>query len=345
MDKALFVMQKHDRCQPEWGSSTFTVLLETLKETGFVGEIITFYIDELSQELGHFTMDEVLLEICAAEKPNLIIFIPTGWLHIDPSRETMHTITNALGTKVYMVRDDPSGEEGKRFNESWFSFVSFIGFIDVTVPSLGYNGNPKAVQAFGCLDSKNFYDKKLERDIDVSFAGSVGNWLRRDEYIRFLGANGINVVTVGGLEYETRVPIEEYSDIISRSKISLSFCLHRTEGFPQMKKRVFEILSCKTCMFEDAGIETRKFFEPGKDFVMYHSKEELLEKVLYYLNHEEERERIADSGYRKATGLYSARNLWGHILEKTGFNLPDDVSADKRYQELSRKLALIRNGK
>jgi hypothetical protein len=338
-------MQKYDRCKPEWGLSTFGILADTLKETGFVREVLAFYIDDLSQRLGQPIMDELLLQICASERPDLVVFVPTGWLHIDPSRSTMHTITETLGIKVYMVRDDPGGIEGKRFNESWFPFVSFIGFIDVSVPSLGYDGNPKAIQAFGCLDTRHFYDKGMQRDIDVSFAGSIGNWLHRAEYIQFLRQHGINVTTVGGLEYETRVPIEEYSNIICRSKISLSFCLHRTEGFPQIKRRVFDIMCCKTCLFEDAGTETKKFFEPGRDFVMYEGKEDLLEKVSYYLGHNAEREAIAESGYRKATDLYSARNLWAHILEKTGFGLPDEITQDKSYQELSRKLEAIRRGR
>lgn len=343
-EKVLLVMQKYDRCRPDWGLSTFEVLAETLKETGFVAEVTTFYIDELSGKLGQPAMQELLVQVCATDKPDLIIFLPTGWSHIDPSRSTMHTITNTLGIKVYMVRGDAGGVEGKRFNESWFPFVSFIGFIDVTVPSLGYNHNPKATQAFSCLDTKHFYDRKLPRDTDVSFAGSIGNWQRRDEHIQFLRSRGVNLATVGGLEYDTRVHIDAYAEIISRSKISLSFCLHRTEGFSQIKRRVFDILSCRTCMFEDVGTETAKFFEPSKNFVMYHSKEDLLEKVLYYLSHDGERKRIAESGYRMATELYSARNLWAHILEKTGFNLPDDVAKDRHYRELSKKLELIRQG-
>lgn len=338
-------MQKYDRCRPEWGLSTFGVLADTLKETGFVQDVLAFYIDELSQQLGQPIMDEVLLQICASERPDLVVFVPTGWLHIDPSRSLIHAIVNDLGIKVYMVRDDPGGTEGKRFNESWFPFVSFIGFIDVSVPSLGYSGNPKAVQAFGCLDTKHFCDRGLRRDIDVSFAGSIGNWLLRDEHIQYLREHRVSVTTVGGLEYETRVPIEEYSNIISRSKISLSFCLHRTEGFSQIKRRVFDIMCCRTCMFEDRGTETEKFFEPGKDFVMYDGKEDLLGKVEYYLSHDVERETIAESGHRKVTELYSARNLWARILEKTGFDLPRDVTQDRSYQELSRKLDLIRDGK
>jgi len=342
-NKVLFVMQKYDRCQPEWGMSTFGVLAETLSKTGFVGQIMSFHIDELSQQLGHPVMDELLLQMCASERPDLVVFVPTGWLHIDPSRSTMDMMRNKLGVKIYMVRDDAGGREGKRFNESWFPFVDFIGFIDVTVPSLGYSDNPKAVQAFGCVDSKHFYNKGLQRDIDVSFAGSIGNWLLRDGHIQFLREHGVSVTTVGGLEYETRVPIEVYSNVISRSKISLSFCLHRTEGFSQIKRRVFDIMCCKTCMLEDAGTETQKFFKPGRDFVMYDGKEDLLEKVSYYLSHNAEREAIAESGYRKVTELYSARNLWAHILKKTGFSLPDEITRDKSYQELSRKLEVIRS--
>lgn len=344
MDKALFVMARYDRCKPEWGPSVFNILPSTLGDIGLVKAITIFALDELSQKTSHSVIDETLLEMCAGERPDLVVFVPTGWPHIDPSRNTINTITNTLGIKVYMVRGDAIGVHGYRFNQSWFPFVNFMGFIDAGVSALGYNQNPKAIQSLLCCDASHFYDRGLERDIDVSFVGSIGNWQHRAEYIQFLWEHGVSVVTGGGLEYDTRIPIEKYSDIISRSKISLSFCLHRTEGFSQIKRRVLESLFCRTCMVEDAGTETAKFFEVGKDFIMYHTKEELLEKVLYYLKHDEERERIADLGYRKATKLYTAKNLWAYTLERIGFTLPSDFAQDESYQALSKKMDLIREG-
>ena len=47
------------------------------------------------------------------------------------------------------------------------------------------------------------------------------------------------------------------------------------------------------------------FFEVGKEIDIFHDKEELLEKVKYYLVHEEEREKIAQKGYERALKDYA----------------------------------------
>jgi hypothetical protein len=330
-------MNEYDRCHPDWGPSHFTALIETFSEGGFAEQAIMFPIDELRLKIEQATMEAGLLELCASDRPDIIVFVPTGWPHIDPSRPIMGKIVE-MGIKVHMVRGDSGGPHGHEFTESWFPFVTSIGFVDMGVAHLGYQNNPKALQAFPCLNGRYFYDKGFERDIEVSFVGSIGNWEHRGEYLAFLRSQGINVRICGGGEFETRVSTEEYSNIISRSKISLNFCLHRAGGYSQIKGRVMDILGCRTFLIEDEGEETKNFFDEGKDFVMVRSKDEMVEKIRYYLSHDDEREEIAQSGYDKVTRLYNSRNLWKHILEKLGF--PQD--ADDSYISLRNKLEVVR---
>lgn len=339
MDKVriLFVKDKYYAGNPDLGlSNTESILVETLEDTGLVQNVKLFYFDELSQKLGQPLMGEQLLAICAATRPDLVIFAPLGWPTLDPSRQVVNLITNTLGIKVYMIRFDSIGGEGDRFTQSWFPFVSSIGFMDSTLAHLGYSQNPKAIKSVVSFNAKCFYDSKLKRDIDVSFVGSISNWPHRAEYIDFLRKNGINVITRGGQRFDF-VPFEEYSKLINRSKISLSFCLNGNGFSSQLKTRVFEITACNTCLVEDAGIETKELFQPGKDFIMVNGKQEMLEAVQYYLEHDEEREIIAQSGYRKATQLYNSKNVWGYVLSKMGFNLPDSFTSDRYYQELCQK--------
>lgn len=343
LDKVLFVFQKWYGAELEWGETQQSYQPEALRNTGFAKQITIFTIDELSKQLGRGNMEEMLLQICASERPELVVFAPSGWIHMDPSRNIMNTITNTLGIRVLIMRTDADGIEGHRFNRSWFPFVTSIVFQDISVSYLGYGQNPKAIQGFGLANHNYFYDRGIKRDIDVSFVGSVGDWPRRTEYIQFLREHGVDIATGGGQFGKNFLPYEEYAGIISRSKISLNFCLHTGEVFPCIKGRVFEILQCRTCMFEDASTETMKFLEPDKDFIMYEGTEDLLDKVRYYLTHDEERERIADSGYRKVTQLYNARNFWAYLFSKLGFSLPESVF-DQWYQNLSAKLDAIREG-
>ena len=42
-----------------------------------------------------------------------------------------------------------------------------------------------------------------------------------------------------------------------------------------------------------------KKFEDGKDYVSFYSKEDMLNKIAYYLEHEDERKQIAHNGQEK----------------------------------------------
>lgn len=337
LGKVLFVKERHYGANPAWGiSNTESLSIETFMEAIPAEQVNVFYFDVLSQKFGRAIMDELLLDTCVGDRPDLVIFAPMGMAEIDPSRNVMNTITNVVGITVYMQRFDSIGAEGHRYTNSWFPFVSYIGFIDSTLAHLGYSHKPKAIQAFASFNARYFYNKKLPRDIDVSFIGGIPNFPRREEYIEFLKKNKVNIVAPGGVTSH-KLTWEEYSDIINRSKISLNFCLQGNLS-PQIKGRVFEVTSCRTCLIEDEGIETREFFDEGKDFIMVNSKEEMLEKILYYLKHDDERETIAESGYRKAIELYNSKNMWGYILSKMGFDIPQILATDRHYQKLYRKL-------
>ena len=57
-----------------------------------------------------------------------------------------------------------------------------------------------------------------------------------------------------------------------------------------------------------------EYFEIGKDLETYASEEELIQKIGYYLEHEEERKEIAHNGYLKAKEQYSLETRMRQIL-------------------------------
>ena len=340
--KVILVVERFCSADPKYGISNWDYLVvQSLKDSGLAAVIELFYFDMLSRQMGPAAMGELLLERCGREQPDLVVIAPGGWFDLDPPRTTINLITKTLGIKVLLVRSDSGGIEGTKWTNSWFPFVNFILFVDVTLAQLGYGQHPKAIQGFSCRANANFFEKEQKRDIDVSFVGSIADWPRRAEYIGFLREHGVNIVTRGGQNFDLLSP-EDYANTIRRSKISLNFCLHTGEPFPQVKGRAFEVTACRTLLIEDEGTETMRFFDEGKDFVMVRSKEEMLEKINYYLRHDEERERIAESGCKKTNQLYNGRNFWGYILAKMGFWIPKDLAGDEHYQEAYRKLEALR---
>ena len=89
----------------------------------------------------------------------------------------------------------------------------------------------------------------------------------------------------------------EMPKIFHLSKINLNLTSKpiRT-GLPL---RIWDILSAGGFLLTNYQEEIPEYFEIGKDLEVYTSQEELLQKIDYYLTHEEERSHIAQNGYNK----------------------------------------------
>lgn len=100
------------------------------------------------------------------------------------------------------------------------------------------------------------------------------------------------VKTHGGVQTLTEMPV-----IFRKSRINLNMTMKPIQtGLPL---RIFDILGCGGFCMTNYQEEISDFFEIGRDLEAYGSMEELVDKCDYYLEHEEERARIAWNGYRK----------------------------------------------
>ena len=74
---------------------------------------------------------------------------------------------------------------------------------------------------------------------------------------------------------------------------------------------------------ENADItDIRKVLEE-KDYVMFHTKEELLEKVSYYLSHEEERLKMVQRGRKAALAKMTYDSLMKRVLDTVAERLEE----------------------
>ena len=60
--------------------------------------------------------------------------------------------------------------------------------------------------------------------------------------------------------------------------------------------------------------EIPELFEEGKEIVTFKSPEEMLDKIAYYLSHEEERIRIGYNGYKKVKNCYTYEHQLNKII-------------------------------
>lgn len=104
---------------------------------------------------------------------------------------------------------------------------------------------------------------------------------------------------------------KEVAEKYSRSKICLNIHNSNIDSF---NPRAYEILATGGFLLTDA----RKNYDgliPGEDLVCYSSVEEMIEKIEYYLFHDDEREKIADCGRKKVTGRRTAAAGVGQLLD------------------------------
>lgn len=348
INRLLFVMERYCDANPAMGpTNSESQLVGAVESTGLVGEIKRFYFENLAQKIGVQAMSNLLIEDCEVFRPDLVLYSALGGLlgyQLNPSDGALQEI-RSRGIPLYVCLWDTEGREWETW-QRWLPGADGVLVIDTVVRAEYYRGDPRIIQAYSAIDSRTFYDKGLQRDIDVCFVGGIDpqRWPDRVKQINFLRANGIDVVAVGG-QRAKRLSWEEYATYLNRSKISLSFTVvelfartldgaamvrRRTS---QLKGRVFETLSCGAMLMEDDGMQTREFFQPGVDYVMFHGEDDLLKKVRYYLKHEDGRRTIAQSGHRKVTEIYNARNMWAHLFRRMGFGLPDALASDQNLRE------------
>lgn len=106
---------------------------------------------------------------------------------------------------------------------------------------------------------------------------------------------------------------QEMALVFKRSRINLNISLRGIKsGIPL---RAYDILGAGGFLLSNFQAELLDYFVPGKDLVYYESKEDLLQKVAYYLEHEEERASIARNGRDKVAAGHTYRHRVREMLD------------------------------
>ena len=95
----------------------------------------------------------------------------------------------------------------------------------------------------------------------------------------------------GTVSYETQMP-----KIFRNSRINLNITSKSIES--GISQRVIDILACGGFCLTNYQPEIAEFFADGEELVMYTSMADLVQKVIYYLEHDRERVLIAANGQK-----------------------------------------------
>ena len=122
------------------------------------------------------------------------------------------------------------------------------------------------------------------------------------------GAHGnLDVPDSGAVDYYSQAPL-----VFRRSKINLNISVRSIlSGIPL---RAFDIMGCGGFLLTNYQADFLRHFIPDEDFVYYESISDLCDKVDYYLEHADERERIARSGHEKVKAAHTYRHRIREML-------------------------------
>ena len=119
-------------------------------------------------------------------------------------------------------------------------------------------------------------------------------------------AKGIN--NRGKVEYYSEMPY-----VFKNSDINLNITLRSIQrGMPL---RCIDIMGCEGFLLTNYQEDFLRFFSPGEDYVFYDSRQDLMDKIEYYLLHEDERQAIAQRGYEKIKAGHTYRHRLEEIFD------------------------------
>lgn len=120
-----------------------------------------------------------------------------------------------------------------------------------------------------------------------------------------------NAKNMGSVDWYNDTPKAFYN-----SKINLNITLKSIKtGIPF---RVLDIMAAGGFVITNYQEDMFRHFEPDVDFVYYTDEEDLMEKIAYYLEHEEERKQIAENGHRKVREICNYKDVLEMILSEIG---------------------------
>jgi spore maturation protein CgeB len=210
-----------------------------------------------------------------------------------------------------------------------------------------YTTKPRNLQELPTIGAKKVvciyqaYDRNFHQPLSLSpeerkfwgaDVGFVGFFERdRAEQMLFLAQQGIKVRVWGfnWQDWQNKHPNllveakpvfnQDFVKVLNATRINLNFL--RKINRDRHTSRSLEIPACQGFMLAERTDEHLQLFTEGKEAEFFDSREELLQKVQYYLAHETERESIAKAGRERCLKSgYSHHERLKVMLEKVSLN-------------------------
>jgi glycosyltransferase involved in cell wall biosynthesis/radical SAM superfamily enzyme YgiQ (UPF0313 family)/MoaA/NifB/PqqE/SkfB family radical SAM enzyme/spore maturation protein CgeB len=254
-------------------------------------------------------MNAEVIDTVKAERPDYVL------LHAYKDQVELKTLDalRALGTEVIAWFSD----DHWRFEDYSRIIAEHVSW---SITTDKYSVEKYTKSGLNVIRSQWAANEDYYRKIDTDFVYDVGfigqDYGKRREKLTYLKNHGIPLA-VFGKGFGKYVEFDDMVRTINATKINLCLCgSSRDDRVKQIKGRVFEVPMCGGFLLTEYVDGIEEYYEIGKEIECFESLPEAVEKVSYYLKHEDKRIKIADRGYTRALKDHTWVKRLGDVFDE-----------------------------
>lgn len=199
-------------------------------------------------------------------------------------------------------------------------YLDCIPIYDHHITTKTYNVNElQLLGAHSVIMINNSYCRRSHKPVSLTLeqrlrlggpVGFIGYWeLEREEYMSFLAESNIPIRVWGPWKRRCRT---FHRNMVVEGKIAwgddyaptlcafdINLCFLRKENRDLQTTRSIEIPACGAFMLAERTDEHLSLFKEGEEAEFFETKEEMRDKISYYLKHGAHRRKIALAGYNR----------------------------------------------
>lgn len=284
-------------------------MVRVLQDMGV--QVTRFDFRELMVQHSLPVMNE-MLRTEMANDPDIIIYVPFEGMEI--TDDTWLFAGDDTITVLWLFND--SWRFGLLGQELCWMFDWVVADSPDAVEhyaSISYDGNvismPRAVR------TKWFAGPELARGIDVAFIGqSYGS---RPDVLKALADTFTDLNLKFRMPDDDRLTWPDYVNVLKRAKIGLSFSQPSQGDRAQIKMRDFEVTAAGAMLLTD-NVNIGAVLEGGDEAIVFSGFDDLVKKIDYFLQHPDDRERVAQAGNKRTLAAHDYRCRFEQLFKELG---------------------------
>jgi spore maturation protein CgeB len=301
--KILCVMGKHQYGDPVRGMATeYAAFLPALRRLGH--EVVHFESWDRDRFRDFAELNRALLDTVERERPDVMLSVPLLyeiWL------ETLGIIKARGDVATVCWCTDDSWKYREFSKIVGHAYHAMTTTCEQVLPDYRRDGITNVLLTQWAANAETLREPLPASacPYQVSFVGAAHGDRRKS--ISALQAAGIEVSCFGHGWPAGSVSAGEIPKIMRESVISLNFA--NSKGQNQIKARTFEVPGAGGFLLTEDAPRLSAFYTPGEEIETFGNRDELADKIKYFLSHPEDRNRIARAGYErtKLQHTYDAR--------------------------------------